>query len=288
MLKTSTEIRSIANIVGYHRAVELVAKSGFDAWDFSLLAMMKYDWKNGVGIPNDHPLAGAEAYKYARELRRIGEDNGIVCNQSHAPYPTYCKEIADTYEKCLELTAEAGGKICVIHPDNYKSAEENAEIFSRLLPTAKGCGVKIATENMWNWSNETRSASPAACSSPKSFLDHINAVNDEYLVACLDIGHAEMKGVDTSAVEMIEALGGHLQSLHIHDNNKKDDSHAIPFSMDIDFTAVAKALKRVGYKGELTLESVTHLNGYTAENVALGVKELADAAKRFALMVEEA
>ncbi len=288
MLKTSTEIRSIASLVGYHKAVELVGRAGFDAWDFSMLAMIKYNWSTGEGIPADHPLAGAGAYSFARELRRIGEDCGIVCNQSHAPYPTYCKQIADTYEKCLELTAEAGGKICVIHPDNYKSAEENAELFLRLLPVAKGCGVKIATENMWNWSDETKSASPAACSSPKSFLDHLNAVNDDFLVACLDIGHAEMKGVDTSAVEMIDALGAHLQSLHIHDNNKKDDSHAIPFSLSIDFDAVAKALKRINYSGELTLEAVTHMRLFTAENAHIGVKELADSAKRFKEMVERA
>ena len=44
--------------------------------------------------------------------------------------------------------AEAGGKICIIHPDNDKSAAENAEMYLELLPFAKDCGVKIATEKM--------------------------------------------------------------------------------------------------------------------------------------------
>ena len=288
MLKISTEIRSIAAKVGERKAIELIAKAGFDGWDFSMLAMVNYNWATGEGTMSKHPLGGSEAYKFARELKDIGESCGIVCNQSHAPYPTYCKAIEDTYERCLELTAEAGGKICVIHPDNYKSGEENAIMFNRLIPIAKGCGVKIATENMWTWSSETKLASFAACCNPQSFKEHFDAVNDDFFVACLDIGHAEMKGLDTSAVEMIDSLGSKLQSLHIHDNDKIGDRHAIPFSMDIDFEAVAKALKRNGYSDFLTLESVSHMNAFTAENAFDGVKELACAAKKFAEMVENA
>ena len=288
MLKISTEIKSASKFVGERKAIELIAQAGFDAWDFSMFSMIHYDWKTRVGTLTDHPIAGKDAFKFARELKDIGESFGIVCNQSHAPHPTYCKEIADCYEKCIELTAEAGGKICIIHPDNYKPAEENAEIFNRLLPVAKGCGVKIATENMWNWCEETKSASPAACSDPKSFLDHLNTVNDEYLVACLDIGHSEMHGLNTSAPEMIDALGAHLQALHIHDNDKKGDSHAIPFSMSIDFDAVAKALKRNNYSGYLTLEAVNHLYNYDASNLFIGIKELADSAKKLGVMIENA
>ena len=288
MLKISTEIKSTSRFVGERKAIELIAEAGFDAWDFSMFSMINYDWKTRVATLTDHPIAGPDAYKFARELRDIGESNGIVCNQSHAPHPTYCKAIADCYEKCIELTAEAGGKICIIHPDNYKPAEENAEIFNRLLPVAKGCGVKIATENKWNRCEETKSAAPAACSDPKSFLDHLNAVNDEYLVACLDIGHSEMLGLDTSAPEMIDALGAHLQALHIHDNDKKGDRHAIPFSMSIDYDAVAKALKRINYSGYLTLEAVNHLYNYGPGNLIVGVKELADSAKKLAMMIENA
>ncbi|MBR4278571.1 MAG: sugar phosphate isomerase/epimerase [Clostridia bacterium] len=288
MLKTSTEIRSIANKVGEKRAVELVAKAGFDGWDFSMLAMVKYDWGKRICSPCSHPLAGNEAYRFARELRKIGEDCGIVCNQSHAPYPTYCKEIADTFEKCIELTAEAGGEICVIHPDNFKSAEENAEMFFRLLPVAKACNVKIASENMWTWSDETQSACDAACSNPKSFLEHLSIINDEHFVACLDLGHAELFGLNTSAVEMIDALGSHLQALHIHDNDRRGDRHKIPFSDSLDFDAITKALKRNNYSGFLTLEAVSHASLFNADNISDCVDELAASAKRLAEMVENA
>lgn len=286
MLKTSTEIRSLASHIGEERSVETVAKAGFDAWDFSMLAMVKYDWGTNRCSPCGHPLAGNDCFKFARRLKQIGLDNGIVCNQSHAPYPTYCPEIRATYERCIELTAEAGGEICVIHPDNYKTAEENAEMYLELLPFAKQCGVKIAAENMWTWSDKTQSASFAACSNPKSFLEHMNAVNDEFFVACLDIGHAELKGLDTTAEEMITSLGKHLQSLHIHDNDKLNDSHQIPFSMDIDFAPVAKALKDIKYNGYLTLEACSYLRGFDSETLQKGVKDLADSARKFAEMIE--
>ena len=282
-MKISTEIGSASRKVGEEKAVELIAKAGFDAWDFSMTSMIRYDWKKKCAVKTDHPLLGNNYLAFARQLKKIGLDNGIVCNQSHAPFPTYCDEIRGYYKRAIECTAEAGGKICVIHPDNYKSAEENAEIYNEILPFAKECGVKIATENMFNWNY---GPAPAACSSPESFVEHLNAVNDDYFVACLDIGHAELKGLKTSAEEMIKAIGPKLQALHIHDNDKENDKHQIPFSMNIDFEAVAKALKEVDYKGELTLEADAYLNAFDEENVFEGIKNLAESVNRIREMMK--
>lgn len=43
-MKISTEIGSASLLVGEEKAVEYVAKAGFDAWDFSMFAMCDYDW----------------------------------------------------------------------------------------------------------------------------------------------------------------------------------------------------------------------------------------------------
>lgn len=282
-MKISTEIASSARIVGEEKAVEYIAKAGFDAWDFSMTAMCKYDWTNKCLLDNDHPLAGDNYLAFARKLKQIGLDNGIHCNQSHAPFPTYCDEIRGYLKRAIECTAEAGGEICIIHPDNYKSAEENAEIYFELLPFAKECGVKIATENMFNWNY---GPAPAACSSPESFVKHLETVNDDYFVACLDIGHAELKSLNTSAVEMIKAIGDKLQALHIHDNDNKGDCHQIPFSMNIDFNAVTKALKEINYKGYLTLEADAYLKEYDETNVFEGIKKLAESAKKISEMMK--
>ena len=286
-MKISTEIASIARVVGEEKAVEYCAKAGFDAWDFSMFSMCRYDWEKKCLLPNDHPLAGSDYLKFARKLKQIGLDNGIVCNQSHAPFPTYCDEVRSYYKRAIECTAEAGGEICVIHPDNYKSAEENAEIYMELLPFAKECNVRIATENMWAWDNEKNQATFSACATPEDFNAHLDAVNDEYFTACLDIGHAEMKGIGTSAVEMIKALGNRLSALHIHDNDRWHDSHQIPFSMNVDFDEIVKALKEVNYKGYFTLEAEQYMNAFTKENALDGVKNLQKAVRKLADMFEK-
>ncbi len=284
----STEISSIAHVVGEERAIELCARAGFDAWDFSMFAMASYDWGSGMLRETGHPLTGKDYAAFAHRLRRVGEDCGIHCNQSHAPFPVMVPAIRDRLKRAIECTAIAGGEICVIHPDNNKSAEENAEMYFELLPFAREHGVKIATENMWNWNGTEDHAAPAACSHHDDFLAHIRAVNDPCFVACLDIGHAEMRGLDTTAPVMIRTLGDSLQALHIHDNDCWHDSHALPMTMGIDFAAVVGALREVGYKGYFTLECDQALRGYTEDNVAEGVQRMADTAKRLTEMFAEA
>lgn len=286
-MKISTEICSAARKIGEEKTIEYLAKAGFDAWDFSMFDMCKYDWKKQMLKPNSHPLFSDNYLAFARKLKQIGLDNGIVCNQSHAPFPTSCAAIRSYYKRAIECTAEAGGQICIIHPDNNKSAQKNAEMYLELLPFAKEHGVKIATENMWNWNDEKDESSFAACATSESFVEHIDVVNDAFLVACLDIGHAEMRGSGSGAVNMIHALGHRLQALHIHDNDKWHDSHQIPFSMDIDFEAVVKALKDINYQGYFTLEADNYLHNHTEENVFDGIKDLAQSARKLADMFDE-
>ena len=113
----------------------------------------------------------------------------------------------------------------------------------------------------------------------------MDVVNDEFFVACLDIGHAEMKGSDTNAPEMVRALGSkRLKALHIHDVDGINDNHQIPFSLNVDFDAVTKALKEINYDGYYTLESSSYLKDYTEHNVLQGLKDLAEAASRFEKM----
>ena len=285
MLKISTEIASAARLVGEAKAIKYIAQAGFEAWDFSMFDMCKtpYDtWrvKNAKDIFRTltHPLHGRHYLSYARQLKRVGEAYGISCNQSHAPFPTFDPKVHSYLKRAIECTAEAGGKICVIHPNNFAAPEKNAEFYMELLPFAKEHGIKIATENMWNWN--LGKIAPAACSSPESFNAHLDCVNDESFVACLDIGHAEMNGLDTSAVEMIHALGPRLQALHIHDNDQVHDSHQLPGSMRVDFKAVMKALKDINYQGDLTLEASEYLKKYDSRTVFEGLKEMAESARK--------
>lgn len=286
-MKISTEIRSISAIVGEEKAVEYVAKAGFDCWDFSMMSMCNFVWASQSVEKTDHPLTGNDYLKFARKLKQIGLDNGIYCNQSHAPQPTYNKDVRSYLKRAIECTAEAGGKICVIHPDNFKSAEENAEMYNELLPFAKGCNVKIATENMFGFNKEKGQLEAHACGHHLDFKKHLDIINDKDFVACVDIGHSELKGVGTSFEEMLRTLGDKVCALHIHDNDGLIDMHQIPFSGVIDFERVVKVLKEINYKGDFTLEAYKYLSGRTEENVFEGIKELAASAKKLVGMYDK-
>lgn len=285
-MKVSTEIASIYKQVGIERSIELVAKAGFDAWDFTMTALCQWDKKNGRIVSTDSPFLKDNYLAFARRLKQIGLDNGIHCNQSHVPYPMYVKEIADYAKRAIECTAEAGANICVIHPMNHNPSEDNAEMYNELLPFAKEHGVKIATENMWKWNTEADKAEFAACATAENFNKLLSLVDDDYLVACVDIGHSEIMGDTVSAYGLIKALGGKVQALHIHDNDRWHDSHQIPFSMDIDFTMVARALKEINYQGYLTLEAYSYITA--PDGIEEKVKELCNSIKRLDEMIMEA
>ncbi len=286
-MKISTEIHSASKIAGEECAIELIAKAGFEAWDFSMFDMCILDSQRKLISSNAHPLAGNDYLAFARKLKRIGEDNGIVCNQSHAPFPSRNKDIQSYFKRAIECSAEAGAGICVIHPPELGTPQDSKEMYEKILPFAKECGVIIATENMWDWNSEKDEACFAACATPESFLEHLDAVDDEYFVSCVDIGHAEMKGLGTTAPDMIRKIGSRVRALHVCDNDRWHDMHIVPFAGSIDFDAVAKALADIEYCGDITLEANHALDGYTKENLLDGIILMRKSADKFRKMISD-
>ena len=248
----STETGSYERYGDNEDILRLLKESGFDAYDYT---MIDFNRKNNFITADDY-------LERARKLREFADGIGIVCNQSHAPFPTalkgnekYNSEIFPFLVRAIEICGILGGKVCVIHPCNNYSAEQNREIYAKLLPVAERCNVIIGTENMWNWDREKDHAVSAACSSHEDFKRHLDLIDSPYFTACLDIGHAEMRGLETSAVQMIRTIGKKLGALHIHDNDRHHDSHAIPYTHEIDFEAIIDALAEVNYSGDITFEA---------------------------------
>ncbi len=287
-MKISTETESLFRQFGEEKGLEALAKAGFDGWDFSLTKICHYDKDSKTAQPGDHPLGGNAYLSYVRSLRRISDDLGLQCNQSHAPFPTTCSGIRDSLKRAIECTAEAGGSICVIHPLHRDTVAVNVEFYEALLPFAKACGVKIATENILSRPRGSDRYYPATTSTPEGICGLLKAINDPDFVACMDIGHGEIAGCGTTAVEMIHALGHHLQALHIHDNNKQLDQHLLPFDGSIDFAPIMKALKDIGYAGWLTLEADMYLKKLPKEQAEPGLARMAAAVRRLKKMYEEA
>ena len=85
---------------------------------------------------------------------------------------------------------------------------------------------------------------------------------------------------------MIKALGDRLKALHIHDNDKLHDSHQLPFTMNIDFEPIVKALKETNYDGYFTLEASYYIENLKNPDIIECTKKLYNSAKRLAELYE--
>ena len=250
----STQSLIMQRAYGYEDGVRALKRIGFDAYDFTMFDMAEQP---------DDPMTRADFSETCRSLRKAADEAGILCNQTHAPFPSRKADdaawngvIFDYLARSVEITSLLGGNVCVIHPCNDYTAKQNAELLYRPLEKhARKFGVKIALENMWNFSRQANKAVPCACSTAEDFLKHLDLLDPEYFVACLDIGHAEMLGDCVSAAELIRALGPRLQALHVHDNDRAHDWHTFPYAGNIDWEPVYAALREIRYAGELTFEA---------------------------------
>lgn len=247
---------------GLKEAIRLIKEHGFDGYDCSLFSLM------GEG----QIFGGADYLEKAREIREYADSVGIPCLQAHSPDPPLRQfyqidEMIDSQIKAIEIAAILGADCIVVHPSSITDAEGNYErIYSKLLPTARRLGIKIATENMFAWrdKNEIETV-PSACGDGRDFKRYIDYVNDEYFTACLDLGHAEMMYAK-GAVESIMALGGkRLGALHVQDNDCLHDDHGFPFTGNIKWEPICKALADVGYSGHFTFEASSYMRNFPNE-----------------------
>ncbi|MBO5286406.1 MAG: sugar phosphate isomerase/epimerase [Clostridia bacterium] len=293
-MKTSMNISCTVRVFGLEKAIELHKKAGFDAYDFSAHTFVEYDWRTKTAYAKaNEPIIGDDYITSAKMIKKYADDLGIICSTAHAPFPSDSPYVSKYLNWAIEVSSILGAKQIVVHPGCSSTAEENALFYKKLLPFAKEKGIKIACENMWNWNYDPKTMDPsfdhaieAACSHHDDFKKHLTLVNDDYLIACLDIGHAEMKGLNTTAVEMIKTLNDKIECLHIHDNDKWHDDHAAPFTGKIDFTAMCKALKEINYTGDITLEVDPHFAKDEPYDSALKtLTSLANTAKKLRDMI---
>ncbi len=232
-------------------AVKAFKEAGFDGYDLSV-------HHRGSILYSSDPLG------QAKKLRELSEEIGIPCLQSHAPF-TCIRDAAhaDEYRKtelepAVRVAGILGCPVIVVHPGNDLSVETNYEhIYKPLLEIARPLGVKIATENMWNYDDKMQITSKnVACATVENFCRQVDIARDEYMTACLDIGHAEITDAP-GAVAMIRGLNKRIGALHVHDVDKINDLHVLPFSSNaaVAWDPIIDALREIGYKGAFTFEA---------------------------------
>ena len=230
-----------------YESLDLIKQAGFDTFDYSM------ETENEFFTSENYILK-------AKRLRKYADSVDMVCNQTHSIFPVWRKDMEkevnirriEYTKRILQISKILGAKNCVIHPINDYDELQNYTFYQEFLPLAKTLGINIATENMWNWENDK--ASLAACSNHNNYKKLLDLVNDKRFVACVDIGHAEMEGLNTSAVQMLETLGKYVKCLHVHDNDLHNDRHGLPYMENIDFDLIINSLVRINYRGDITFE----------------------------------
>ena len=69
----STQTDFLGRSYGEAEAIRMLAKAGFDAYDFSFFPMFENP---------EYPINGPDFREYAQSLRAVAEEAGIACNQA--------------------------------------------------------------------------------------------------------------------------------------------------------------------------------------------------------------
>lgn len=260
-MRISTEIESFSKTMGELPAIRMLAEAGFEAYDLSLFQLTREP---------DCALNRKDYREQAAEIRQAADEAGIVCNQAHAPFPSSVGDpsmdqaIYEKIVRAMEIASIAGAEIIVVHPLQHlkyaepgnpeKLEEMNIAFYRSLIPYCKQFGIRVAVENMWQYDENRQCIVDSTCSRPEEFCRYLDRIDSQWIVGCLDIGHVPLVGEDVS--HMIRCLGrDRLKALHVHDNNLRDDNHALPYTMRIDFAGVTAALREIGYTGDVTFEA---------------------------------
>lgn len=138
----------------------------------------------------------------------------------------------------------------------------------KVLPLAEKHQVHIGIENVWN----------KFLLSPLEMSRYVDELDSEYAGVYFDIGNVLQFGYPE---QWIRILGSRIRKVHVKDFNTSvgNITGFVPLlAGDVNWQAVSKALKELGYKGPLTAE----LSPYKLDTKALAV----DTAKHIELIID--
>lgn len=200
---------------------------------------VQYYHKNAAG------LSELEQIDYCRKLGL----NIIFCHLGYRE-PRAINEIwieGENGEKLIEgyiedfkVMKEKQIDLVIMHLTSGKNAPQYNEIglerIRKLAKCAKKLEIKIAFEN-------TRD---------KGYLEYvINNIKDDNIGICYDAGHCHAHFNDEFNYEFFK---DRIFAVHLHDNDKTEDQHLLPFDGTIEWENVLAKLKESNYKGPITLE----------------------------------
>ena len=151
-------------------------------------------------------------------------------------------QITEGFIKDLNDCKRNGIDLVVMHTlrrvENTPAPNElGLERWKRIVKEAEKLGVKIALEN-------TRL---------EVYLDYLfKHIKSKNIGLCFDSGHYHCNYKDDFDLLKYK---NRVLAVHLHDNNSVSDEHLIPFNGTNDWNKIIKMLRKVNYKGPITLEN---------------------------------
>lgn len=259
-MKLSVELSALTVKFGDYKAAELAKDAGFDAIDYS------YYWDG-----ENETVLGDGYREYAKNLRAHLDKIGIACNQAHAPFSLKYGCAFDTSDKnylwlvhSIESAAILGAKNIIVHslavPQGVDFEAYNLKYYKSLVPYCEKFGIHVSVENLFSYDSK-RHYYKGRLGSPEELNRMVEKINSPWINACVDIGHAALTGYEPE--DFIAKMSSNvLKALHVHDNNYLADSHIIPYTGELNWDAIMKSLKNIGYDGELTFEIFCYLKKF--------------------------
>ncbi len=149
------------------------------------------------------------------------------------------KEV-ERYKKDIKNCKENEIDMVIMHLVSGNVATQYNELglerLRQITEYAKKLDVKIAFEN----------------TKIKGYLEYVlSNIKDENIGICFDAGHYHAHFNDEFNFELFK---NRIFAVHLHDNDKSDDLHLIPFDGTLDWQDTMRKLKESNYSGPITLE----------------------------------
>ncbi|MDI9471182.1 MAG: sugar phosphate isomerase/epimerase family protein [Bacillota bacterium] len=240
---------------GYEEGIRRIARAGFDGIDLSLFDLARAK----------HELLTDNWTSRVDDLLALSRELGTPFVQAHAPFPSirlgdnaYNEFMAVRLRRSIEIAGRLGITAIVIHPffaseDEEEQIAQNLAFYRSFEPLLRDSGVKIAVENLWRHDAQGRIIG-GIFSRGRELASFLDRLDPACFTACHDVGHSGLVGEDAAAA--VRAIGHHhLTTVHIHDNNHRDDQHLAPHLGLIDWEALTAAFGEINYSGDFTLEA---------------------------------
>lgn len=264
-MKTSVSFYTFGQDVDIREACEQAKKAGYDGVELC--------------ISENGPLNMKTSEKEMLEIRRMVNDMGLEISSvgawnmwehnlagNDAAEAEYACGIA---RKQVEAAHAFGADAVLIVPGwvgtpfapgivRYDEAYDNSQKrLAALAPFAQSAGVSLAVENVWN----------KFLLSPIELRRFLDEINSDYVGAYFDVGNIIYIGYPD---QWIEILGERIKRLHFCD--ARFDQAGLGmfvdlFEGDVDFEAVMRSAKKIGYDSWATVEFLPNYKRFPYQSI---------------------